>query len=164
MNISDYIFLLLGVLLMFGILFSAAYFCKRFNIGQQTPSQQTPSNSQPPAQALYPAYGMALMDCVAYIYQSIGLVKPVSLANHLLPPQAAIRFVRKQTYYVYVFDRAPSLSGGLKNIQYTTYPAAQMASKINAILPSYCIANGLAPVNVVAQKDIANGRVVFVIA
>lgn len=105
--------------------------------------------------------GRAMMNCVAGIYQSCGLVRPTSLPTHLAKlGNRIIQDSQGAVYYVYIFDRCINSMGGMR-LEYSTIPTSEMVSKINESIGNYTLQVGYPAYEISRSKDLKHGRVLF---
>ena len=112
----------------------------------------------------YIAVGNALIDCLSRVYHSVGLCKPMELAQHieLFPDAVVYEEGYIYPFYVYSFDRSV-LPSNLEESKYNTLPVDKMCRKINTVFSKYCVTNGLAEFMVIGGSNGDEGVVQFVI-
>lgn len=109
----------------------------------------------------YSALGQAMMNCVAGIYQSCGLVRPTSLPTHFAKlGNRIIQDSQGTIFYVYIFDRCINGMGGMQ-LEYSTIPTSEMVSKLNESIGNYTLQAGYPVYEISSSKDLNHGRVQF---
>lgn len=144
----------LFVLILLGVLI---YIWYKWDYSQKKDQQKELQTPTPQMWQEYYNYAQAVVDCVSNNYQSVGLVRPGSLAQHMPLNNTGIVRIGNAWYFQYEFDRTSSYCNG--QLTYSTVSLQSILARLNATLPNYCIAMGLLPVTVVYGQNIGNGRI-----
>lgn len=136
---------------------------ERFHIGTTPQGPQPQPPVTPEEEQRYMAYLKTMIACVQNS-RAPGLDRPGDVPRHL-PTNGRRPFLNRngKNFYVMEFDRERHFTGGIGRYVYNTTPVNTIIGKLNATLPNYCIANGIAPAQIVHGADMGNGRIAFAV-